>query len=325
MDNKKITKIKKDLDKSAVLMHNDIVATIRKEGLPLPEKRFTTRMVSFADENSVRIFRNRIDLADPKYTTMLHWHDFFELEMVMEGNAIHLLNGVSYPVGPGSLYMVTPADLHTLIPDPNAASSKLTVLNISFQDTVFPESSFVEVQTLPPPLIATASGKDMEDFLVYYQTIVNVKAGKGVYASEIISHLCFAFVFDFLRLYHKQHEDVATPGVQLDRESVYIRNAIAYIRYNFRDPNISCVSISKAICLSPNYFGTLFKKHFGKTCMSYIKTQRMNFAKVLLSSTLLTVNEIAEKCGYSSTPYFITDFHATFGVSPKQFKKQNES
>ena len=39
----------------------------------------------------------------------VHWHDYYELVYVVEGTAEHVVNGVPHPIGPGSLFLLTPA------------------------------------------------------------------------------------------------------------------------------------------------------------------------------------------------------------------------
>lgn len=286
------------------------------------QNSYTTRKAKLTKIHQFAIHKNQVDLSDPQYTETVHWHDFFELELVLSGEAIHVLNGTSYQVRPGSLYLLTPADLHTLIPMPNTKDTIFTVLNIAFLDTVVSDTSFVEINTLLPPLTAEATGADLEDFFYMAQNMLDVKQARGPHFDDILCHLFLTFIFKFLRLYHLQHATADTQESEqcTNRELVYIQNAISYIRYNFRDPSISIVKIAAAVCLSPNYFGTIFKKHMGETCLSYIKKQRMTFATVLLQNSELTIAEISEKCGYINVPYFISDFRITYGMPPKKYR-----
>ena len=42
----------------------------------------------------------------------IHWHDYFEIEMVVEGSADHILNGKTYSLSKGDIYLLTPVDFH---------------------------------------------------------------------------------------------------------------------------------------------------------------------------------------------------------------------
>lgn len=45
-------------------------------------------------------------------TIPLHWHEFYELSYVVSGKGEHRLNGSSYPLSSGTIFLLTPADFH---------------------------------------------------------------------------------------------------------------------------------------------------------------------------------------------------------------------
>ena len=61
-----------------------------------------------------------------------HSHDFFEIEWITGGSGLHLLNGVPHPLRPGSLYLLTPEDVHAVRPTP-----RLEYYNIMFSEDFF--------------------------------------------------------------------------------------------------------------------------------------------------------------------------------------------
>lgn len=73
--------------------------------------------------------------------------------------------------------------------------------------------------------------------------------------------------------------------------------------------------------MSRSGFQHLYKKMFGVSVMTDVITGRLDRAKRLLSSTNLTVKEIAEKCGYSSEYNFMRQFKSRFGKTPTEYRK----
>lgn len=60
------------------------------------------------------------------------------------------------------------------------------------------------------------------------------------------------------------------------------------------------------------------------TCFSKILlTSRMSMARRLLELRQIPLPMIAEKCGYSSTSYFINTFRQYYGITPHQFAQQS--
>ena len=60
--------------------------------------------------------------------TDLHWHDFYELEVITGGEGLYYINGVEHPLKRGSAYLVSPVDFHLIKGD-------LELCNISFKET----------------------------------------------------------------------------------------------------------------------------------------------------------------------------------------------
>lgn len=61
----------------------------------------------------------------------------------------------------------------------------------------------------------------------------------------------------------------------------------------------------------------------GKPATSFIREKTMDEARFLLKETDAKVGEIAKDLGFNSPAYFTRVFSETFGVSPKQFRKNH--
>ena len=81
-----------------------------------------------------------------------------------------------------------------------------------------------------------------------------------------------------------------------------------------------------ALSLSVPYLNQVIKSSTGFTVTYWIQKMIMNEARVLLSSTLNPVKDIAHKLGYPDQAYFSRIFSKTQGLSPQQYRlsKQQE-
>lgn len=288
------------------------------------EEQFETRFVSIgpSGDGVLHVHRRTAELSAPKYSQTVHWHDHFELELVEEGSAIHAVNGQRYRVTPGSCYLMTPTDLHTLLPDPEAPSSRLTVYSFSFSSTLLGGTPSADVTELPTPIAARVEGELQAWFLHTAQLLLEESRKQAPYSSEILRATFLGMLLMFLRLSAEQcpvrrKEPPAESG---KGESAYIRQAVAYIRYHFRESDLTLKQIAGAVYLSPNYFGAVFKRLTGMPCLSYIKKLRMEFAAGLLLQSPLTVAEISEKSGYVNISYFVSDFRRYYGDPPQRYR-----
>lgn len=73
------------------------------------------------------------------------------------------------------------------------------------------------------------------------------------------------------------------------------------------------------------HFVRLFKKQFGQAPYEYLTSCRIDKAKLLLRSTDLGLDEIAEKTGYKSKSNFIARFKTLNGTTPIEYRKDSLS
>ena len=100
--------------------------------------------------------------------------------------------------------------------------------------------------------------------------------------------------------------------------------AIRIINEKFADPDLSLVSVSTEISVSPNYLSALLKKDTGETFKELLTKKRIETAKELLMDTSMKVREISEKCGYNDQHYFSYCFKKYTGMSPNNCRRSYE-
>ncbi len=99
-----------------------------------------------------------------------------------------------------------------------------------------------------------------------------------------------------------------------------IAQAIRYMKTHLYDP-INVRQVAEAVNLSPSHFSRQFKRSTGHSPYEYIVLRRIDRAKYLLTSTALSVKEIAYQIGYNSEENFIHSFQKNVGISPGLFRK----
>lgn len=77
------------------------------------------------------------------------------------------------------------------------------------------------------------------------------------------------------------------------------------------------------LCLSPNYFGDMFKKETGKTPQEYIQEKVIEIAKERISDTEDTVSQIAYSLGFQYPQHFCRLFKKRMGCTPNEYRTQN--
>jgi AraC family transcriptional regulator of arabinose operon len=67
---------------------------------------------------------------------------------------------------------------------------------------------------------------------------------------------------------------------------------------------------------------TLFKEMFGKTVMQHTMDVRLSIALERMQYNKMTLEQIAETCGFGSYSYFFRAFRARYGISPNSYREK---
>ncbi len=85
--------------------------------------------------------------------------------------------------------------------------------------------------------------------------------------------------------------------------------------------NTSIKSIAELYNVSSEHFIRSFKSIYGMTPNEYRQNYRLSHAMNLLKMTNLSIQNIAEQCGFNDPFYFSRFFKKTVGVSPSEYRK----
>lgn len=102
-----------------------------------------------------------------------------------------------------------------------------------------------------------------------------------------------------------------------------MKEAIDYINKNYQK-DLDMAMVSNHISMNYSCFSQIFKEYTGTKFVNYIKEIRINKAKELLSSTQKKVAEIGYAVGYENEKHFMKVFKSVTGISPTEYRKNNE-
>lgn len=96
---------------------------------------------------------------------------------------------------------------------------------------------------------------------------------------------------------------------------------IQEILLNHPEQNFTVESLAAKVNMSPRHLTRLFKAHTGKTILEYKTEIRLEYGKSLLKNDQLSIEEIAQRCGFENARQFRRVWKNTFGVSPRAFRQ----
>lgn len=92
--------------------------------------------------------------------------------------------------------------------------------------------------------------------------------------------------------------------------------------YLHPESDLSVNDMARRLHISPTYLHRIYKKEFGISAKEDVIHARLDKAKHLLRSSDLSVNQIAEQCGYHEASHFMRQFRDRVGMTAMEYRKQ---
>ncbi|MCH3916013.1 MAG: AraC family transcriptional regulator [Spirochaetia bacterium] len=105
-----------------------------------------------------------------------------------------------------------------------------------------------------------------------------------------------------------------------EHDSKQIKVAVDYIDAHYAY-DIPLKQLAGFACMGTTKFKVVFKNLYGCTVTNYIQRQRLHHAECLLTQNNLTVGQIAESVGYSTSSRLAKLFRQHTGLLPTEFRK----
>ncbi len=128
-----------------------------------------------------------------------------------------------------------------------------------------------------------------------------------------LNALSHAMYHDFVYRVHYLHSN---PGY-----SHAIQKCCDYINLSL-DRKIRTADLAALAGYTEYYLTEKFKKETGQSVSSYIRSAKIERAKMLLKTTSLSIHEIADRLAFNTPNYFIQTFRDITGFSPAQYRRQ---
>lgn len=240
----------------------------------------------------------------------VHWHDYYELGVVLDGEAEHVVNGVRHRVDPGSAFLLSPADFHAFEP---TGERPLRLLNAVIHpelaertlDALYPDSD-AEL----PWCVTSPPGVEDDVRRVCHESRMRGPGWDVVVESAILAMI--------VALARASGERVAGhEAINGSHPPAYVRRALRHVERHFREP-LTLPEVAAVAQLSPNWFSEQFRRATGDSFQTYLKQRRLKFARALLESTELGVTEVAQAAGFSDPSYFARAYRSHYGGPPSE-------
>ena len=275
-------------------------------------KSFFQEPMRFSDIDLVQIGRLYFEPGD---TMPFHIHKdfYYELTIVTEGEGEIFANGVSTSVKRGDIFLSLPCDMHRIV---SSSSSPMKYDFMAFFTNN--EKHRTELENISGYLSPQHRVFQDERIHALVCDAIMEFIGGSKFSNELLHAIFTQIIIYIIR-------DVAE-GTKARTSHATQAEAICYQLMNYIDTHIFSISsledVAETMNYNYSYLSALFRKTTGSTLLSYYHQKRLDVARQLIAEGTMKMTEIAETLNYSSLYSFSRAFKENFGISPKQYAKE---
>ena len=238
-------------------------------------------------------------LLHKNYEIGTHYHEFYEMNIVVNGNGIHKIFDNEITVNKGDVFVIPPFVKHSYI-----NCGELDVYHILIRNN-FLEKFGSDLEEIPgfnqmfyfEPELRPISTQQHYLKLNFEDTLnLSVKLDQLLYMSNSKNVICTnIFATNLItELCLKINSSITNKAT--------IMNIMEYINYNLSE-KITLDTLSNTFHLSKSTLTRLFKKELNITPIDYLIKCRILRANTLIKTTEKNLSEIATECGFYDTSH----------------------
>ena len=231
-----------------------------------------------------------------------HGHDFFEIELIINGSGSYVIDGKHYDIKPHTLFLMNPSQIHMVNAD-------MELINVMFQCEYDGDFFAFPLTSGNHAPVFHLNESDYSFLLALLSELVQVHKTDCRYAMLL------------LRCALRKLTSCISENA-IENHSPYIQQTILYVLKNFRT-GITLESAADHLGLSKAYLSDCFSKQVGVNFKTYLDDIRFSYAKNILAFTRIPIGEVYERSGFHDYANFTRRFKQKYGCSPGEYRKNH--
>jgi len=245
---------------------------------------------------NIHFYFTRTD--SPNFEVQNHTHRCYELVYYFSGSGYTTIEDTQYAYNANHYAIIPPLATHN---DSHQQKCKLLCVGFSIGENKIPTGVFND------------SNKKIRKYINILVT--EFKEKRSNYLS-VIQNCMHNIIIELERTNsdNNQNEDSFNE----------LKSVIEYIDQHYCE-EIEKSTLTSFVNISYDRFRHLFKHALGTSLKQYIIDKRLELAKKLLTTTNLSITDIAYQCGFPSSALFSKQFKNKTDISPSQYRNQLHS
>ena len=260
---------------------------------------------NYTDNVELSIFNCGHEYCQPGHTWGPGVRDHYLIHLVVAGRGVYQVNGASFPLEKGDLFLAKPNQLITYAADESEPWEYYWVgFNGACANRLVQQAPFKE----DCPVHRCQDPGTVQDALY------------NIYLSRGPEPQCEALMTGYLYIFmaNLMKEAAAMAPSAGNTSSQYVLAAIKYIQFNYSH-DISIDDIAKAVGVSRSHLYRVFMSNVGQSPIDYLTGYRISEACYLLKNSNLSIAEIAVSVGFFDQFYFSRVFKKIKNVPPSKY------
>jgi len=259
-------------------------------------------------------------------TAIDHYHDFCELVLVVSGRGRHVLEGESFPVAAGNVFVVQGQQVHCF-----RDRVDLVLINVMYDPTRLPlpsgllrrlpgysalfmlEPSFRSAHQFSSRLNLSREELGVAEVLAERMKKESAEARPG-HEAVLLGLLVELMVF-LSRRYGESE-------VHESRALLQMGKLISVLEQRYDEP-WTLEQLARFAGHSRTSLLLVFRQATGKSPIDYLIGLRIEAAKRLLRQSELSMTAIAHEVGFGDSNYFARQFRLIVGRTPTDFRRRD--
>jgi AraC-like DNA-binding protein len=150
-------------------------------------------------------------------------------------------------------------------------------------------------------------------------TIFDEMKEKKEYHQECVRGLVYSLVFEIAKYNGKRDNRMFGKNISLQ-----LGNAIDYVEFHYAD-EFKIADLADECHMSETHFRRVFQEKMNMSPIEYVNFVRVKKACELIDKTDVSMEEVAERVGFSTPSTFNRNFRRIMGTSPYQWKKRPDN
>ena len=258
---------------------------------------------------------------DQEYTPDLHYHDFYEVQLYLEGSCNLIVGENEYELGRGDIALLNMFEQHQLVKTKSKDYSRYCISvdaslllsmcseDVNVRNIFYSDNRYYPIRHL-----------EEREFLPYIEILKRYEAipqrrGKELWERSVLFEL-------FGNLYSDCYDETISRSADTNYLSM-ISKLVKYVNEHLNE-NLSLGTLSSVSNFSVYHMCRIFKKYTGRTLNQYIQSKRIEKAKMLLKEEM-PIGDVAAQVGFHNYSCFYKAFFRECGVNPAAYRLSNET